>query len=159
MGLFVLGVTVVSAFGVESDRALRVGESIEVAGYEFQMRELRNVRGPNFSAIEAEIAILDDGRQVATVLPQKRQYLVQKSPMTEAGIRAGLDKDLFVALGDPLGNDAWSVRIQYKPLIRFIWLGALIMALGGLIAISDRRYRSAARAPSAAPAKAQEAPA
>jgi cytochrome c-type biogenesis protein CcmF len=159
MGLFVLGVTVVSAFGVESDRALRVGESIEVAGYEFQMRELRNVQGPNFSAIEAEIAILEDGRQVATVLPQKRQYLVQRSPMTEAGIRAGLDKDLFVALGDPLGNEAWSVRIQYKPLIRFIWLGALVMALGGLIAISDRRYRSGVRAKAAAPVKAQEAPA
>ena len=65
--------------------------------------------------------------------------------MTEAGIRAGLDKDLFVALGDQLGNNTWSVRVQYKPLIRFIWLGALIMALGGLIAISDRRYRSTAR--------------
>ena len=90
-------------------------------------------------------------------LAEKRRYLVQQSPMTEAGIRAGLDKDLFVALGDQLGNGGWSVRVQYKPLIRFIWLGALIMALGGLIAITDRRYRSAAREKSAAGAVAQEA--
>ncbi|MBT8108134.1 MAG: heme lyase CcmF/NrfE family subunit [Gammaproteobacteria bacterium] len=145
MGLFVLGATVVSAFGVESDQALSPGESINVAGYEFHMVGLGNVQGPNFSAIEAEIEIRDEGEFVATIRPQKRQYLVQKSPMTEAGIRAGLDKDLFVALGDQLGNNTWSVRVQYKPLIRFIWLGALIMALGGLIAISDRRYRSKAR--------------
>ncbi len=145
MGLFVLGVTVVSAFGVESDRALSPGETIEVAGYEFEMRELRNVQGPNFSAIEAEIAIRKNGNFVATVFPQKRQYLVQKSWMTEAGIRAGLDKDLFVALGDQLGNGGWSVRVQYKPLIRFIWLGAMIMALGGLIALSDGRYRTSGR--------------
>jgi len=141
MGLFVIGVTVVSAFGVESDRALQPGETIEVAGYEFEMRELRNVQGPNFSAIEAEIEIRSDGNVVGTLRPQKRQYLVQKNWMTEAGIDAGLDRDLFVALGDQLGNGGWSVRIQYKPMIRFIWLGALVMALGGLIAISDRRYR------------------
>ena len=141
MGLFVLGVTVVSAFGIESDQALQPGESIEVGEYEFHMVGLSNVQGPNFSAIEAEIEIRKDAAVVATIRPQKRQYLVQKSPMTEAGIHAGLDKDLFVALGDQLGNNTWSVRVQYKPLIRFIWLGALIMALGGLIAISDRRYR------------------
>jgi cytochrome c-type biogenesis protein CcmF len=145
MGLFVIGVTVVSAFGVESDQALQPGESIEVAGFEFHMVGLSNVRGPNFSAIEAEIEIRDDGKLIDTIRPQKRQYLVQKSWMTEAGIRAGLDKDLFVALGDQLGQNAWSVRIQYKPLIRFIWLGALVMALGGLIAISDRRYRRGSR--------------
>jgi len=155
MGLFVIGVTVVSAFGVESDRALQPGESIEVAGFEFHMKTLGNAQGPNFSAIEAEIEIRDDGEYVATVRPQKRQYLVQKSWMTEAGIHAGMDKDLFVALGDQLGNGGWSVRIQYKPLIRFIWLGALIMALGGLIAITDRRYR----AKSTAGEKATEVPA
>ena len=122
MGLFVLGATVVSAFGVESDQALSPGESIDVAGYEFHMVGLGNVQGPNFSAIEAEIEIRDEGEFVATIRPQKRQYLVQKSPMTEAGIRAGLDKDLFVALGDQLGNNTWSVRVQYKPLIRFMRL-------------------------------------
>ena len=77
--------------------------------------------------------------------------------MTEAGIHAGLDKDLFVALGDPLGNDAWSVRVQYKPLIRLIWLGALVMALGGLIAVSDRRYRVNVREKAAAKSGAEAA--
>jgi cytochrome c-type biogenesis protein CcmF len=157
MGLFVIGVTVVSAFGVESDRALNPGETIEVAGFEFEMRELRNVEGPNFSAIEAEIDIRDGGNYVATVRPQKRQYLVQKSWMTEAGIHAGLDKDLFVALGDQLGDGGWSVRIQYKPMIRFIWLGALVMAFGGLIAISDRRYRVNVRAKEKSGEKTAEA--
>jgi cytochrome c-type biogenesis protein CcmF len=157
MGFFVIGVTIVSAFGVESDRALRPGETIEVAGYEFEMRELRNVEGPNFSAIEAEIEIRKGGDFVATLRPQKRQYLVQKNWMTEAGIRAGLDKDLFVALGDQLGNGGWSVRIQYKPMIRFIWLGAMIMALGGLIAITDRRYRSKVRKTAAVDSAAAEA--
>jgi cytochrome c-type biogenesis protein CcmF len=141
MGLFVLGATVTSAFNIESDRALTPGESIDVGGYDFAMLELRNVDGPNYSAIEAEIEIRKDGDYVATVLPQKRQYLVQKNWMTEAGIYATWNKDLFVALGDQLGNGAWSVRVQYKPMIRFIWFGAIIMALGGLIAISDRRYR------------------
>jgi len=157
MGFFVLGVTIVSAFGIESDRALRPGETIEVAGYEFEMRELRNVEGPNFSAIEAEIEIRKGGDFVATLRPQKRQYLVQKNWMTEAGIRAGLDKDLFVALGDQLGNGGWSVRIQYKPMIRFIWLGAMIMALGGLIAMTDRRYRSKVRKTAAVDSAAAEA--
>ena len=106
---------------------------------------------------EAEVEIRKDGNYVATVRPQKRRYLVQQSPMTEAGIRAGLDKDLFVALGDQLGNGGWSVRVQYKPLIRFIWLGALVMALGGLIAISDRRYRLDVREKSSSAAEAQEA--
>jgi cytochrome c-type biogenesis protein CcmF len=73
--------------------------------------------------------------------PQKRTYLVQQNPMTEAGIDTGWNRDLFVALGDPLGNDAWSVRLQYRPLIVFIWLGAFVMAVGGVIAASDRRYR------------------
>ena len=157
LGLFVIGVTVVSAFGVESDRALSPGESVEVAGYEFAMKELRNVQGPNFSAIEAEIEIRKDGEYLAMVRPQKRQYLVQQSWMTEAGIRAGLDKDLFVALGDQLGNGGWSVRIQYKPLIRFIWLGTLVMALGGLIAVSDRRYRVNVREKSRATTDGAEA--
>ncbi len=141
MGLFVLGATVTSAFNVESDRALTPGESIDVAGYDFTMLELRNVEGPNYSAIEGVIEISKDGDYVATVRPQKRQYLVQKNWMTEAGIYATWNKDLFVALGDQLGNGAWSVRVQYKPMIRYIWFGAIIMALGGIIAVSDRRYR------------------
>jgi len=143
VGLFVLGVTTVNTFGIETDRALSPGESIEIGHYQYQMRELRDVQGPNFTAREAVIDIYRDGQFIAEVHPQKRQYLVQRSPMTEAGIDAGLMRDLFVAMGDPIGQDNWSVRVQYKPMIRFIWLGALVMALGGLVAASDRRYRLA----------------
>ncbi len=143
MGLFVIGVTIVSAFGVESDRAMRIGETLDVAGMEFQLRELRQVEGANYTAIEGVIEIRKDGDFVATVRPQKRQYLVQQNWMTEAGIHPTWNKDLFVALGDQLGDGAWSVRIQYKPMIRFIWIGAFIMALGGFISVSDRRYRRA----------------
>ncbi|MDX1405414.1 MAG: heme lyase CcmF/NrfE family subunit [Woeseiaceae bacterium] len=146
VGMFTLGVTIVSAFSVEADRSLRPGESVEVAGFEFALRGLQNVQGPNFQALEGEIEVRRNGEFVAELRPQKRTYIVQQNPMTEAGIDAGWNRDLFVALGDPLGNDAWSVRLQYKPLIRFIWGGALIMALGGIVAASDRRYRLRATA-------------
>jgi cytochrome c-type biogenesis protein CcmF len=146
VGMFVIGVTFVSAFNVEADVSLRPGEQTTVAGYDFELRDLRNVQGPNYQAVEAEIEIRRNGDFVGELRPQKRTYLVQQSPMTEAGIDAGWNRDLFVALGDPLGNGAWSVRVQYKPMIRFIWLGAFVMAFGGLIAASDRRYRLYAEA-------------
>ena len=146
LGMFVLGVTLVSAFNIESDQALRTGGVVEIAGYQFELREIRDVQGPNYAAIEGTFEIRKDGEFVGEVRPQKRQYLVQKNWMTEAGILAGWNRDLFVAMGDQLGNETWSVRIQYKPMIRFIWFGALVMALGGLIATTDRRYRLTARA-------------
>jgi cytochrome c-type biogenesis protein CcmF len=142
VGFFALGIALVSAFNIETDQSMQTGGSVEVGGYSFELRELRNVEGPNYQAIEGRVEIRKDEALVGEVLPQKRQYLVQKNWMTEAGIDADWNRDLFIALGDQLGNDTWSVRIQYKPMIRFIWLGAFIMALGGLIAISDRRYRS-----------------
>jgi cytochrome c-type biogenesis protein CcmF len=150
VGMFIIGVSVVSAFNIESDMAMRPGETLEVAGHTFELRELRDVEGPNYAAVEGVIEIRRDGDFIAEIRPQKRQYLVQKNWMTEAGIQANWNKDLFIALGDQLGNNTWSVRIQYKPMIRFIWLGALVMALGGLIAVSDRRYRSPARVRSSA---------
>ena len=146
VGMFTLGVTIVSAFTVEADLSVRQGETVEVAGYNFKLNSLSNVQGPNYQALEGKIEIRRDGEFVTELRPQKRTYLVQQNPMTEAGIDAGWNRDLFVALGDPLGNNAWSMRLQYKPLIRFIWLGALIMAFGGLIAASDRRYRLKATA-------------
>jgi cytochrome c-type biogenesis protein CcmF len=159
VGLFVLGVTIVSAFTVEKDIGMTPGERVEVAGYQFELRDLRDVEGPNFRALEGEIEVRRNGEFVTTLRPQKRTYRVQQNPMTEAGIDASWHRDLFVALGEPLGNGVWSVRIQYKPMIRFIWLGAFVMALGGLIATSDRRYRleaarleAGAREPEPAPA-------
>ncbi|MDH5501674.1 MAG: c-type cytochrome biogenesis protein CcmF, partial [Gammaproteobacteria bacterium] len=123
--------------------AMRVGDTLDVAGLQFEMRELRDVDGPNYLAIEGVVEIRRDGDFIGVVRPQKRQYRVQKSWMTEAGIHPTWNKDLFVALGDQLGDGAWSVRIQYKPMIRFVWIGALIMALGGLVSVTDRRYRRA----------------
>jgi cytochrome c-type biogenesis protein CcmF len=142
VGVFTIGVSGVEAFKIEKDVALKPGQSVNIAGYDFAFRSLRNVEGPNYSAIEGEFDVTRNGSLVRVLHPQKRVYRVQTMPMTEAAITVGWTRDLFVALGDQLGNDAWSVRIQYKPLIRYVWLGALFMAFGGLLAASDRRYRS-----------------
>jgi len=151
VGVFTIGVAGVEAYKIEKDVALKPGQSASVGGYDFAFRGLRNVEGPNYSAIEGEFNVTRNGHAVRVLHPQKRIYRVQTSPMTEAAITVGWTRDLFVALGDQLGGDAWSVRIQYKPLIRYIWLGAVIMAFGGLVAVSDRRYRSV-RVTEAAPA-------
>jgi cytochrome c-type biogenesis protein CcmF len=151
VGVFTIGVSGVEAFKIEKDVALKPGQSVNIAGYDFAFRSLRNVEGPNYSAIEGEFNVTRNGTLVRVLQPQKRVYRVQTMPMTEAAITVGWTRDLFVALGDQLGNGAWSVRIQYKPLIRYVWLGALFMAFGGLLAASDRRYRSA-RVTESAPA-------
>ena len=108
------------------------------------MQGLVEVDGPNYVAREAIVDIRHNGEFVGQLRPQKRQYLVQKSWLTEAGIAAGWNRDLLISMGDQIGGDTWGVRVQYKPLVRFIWLGALIMAFGGLLAASDRRYRGPA---------------
>ncbi len=141
VGVFVLGVTVTSSFSVERDLSMRPGDSVEVAGYQFTYEGLQNKDGPNYRATEAEVSLFRNGKQIETLHPQKRIYRVQTMPMTEAAIDAGLRRDIFVALGDPLGGNTWSMRLQYKPLIRLIWLGTILMALGGLLAASDKRYR------------------
>jgi cytochrome c-type biogenesis protein CcmF len=144
VGLFTLGATVASAYQVERDVSLGLGQSANVAGYDFRLTDLRTVEGPNYVAREADVVITDAGGRVITVLhPQKRVYRVQQQPMTEAGIDVSWRRDLFVALGEDLGNGVWSLRLQYKPLIRYLWLGSLCMALGGLVAATDRRYRIA----------------
>ena len=142
VGLFAIGVTVTQSYRVEKDVALRAGESVELKGYKFDFKDTKQVQGPNYDAIESEVVITRDGKLVATLHPQKRTYRVQTMPMTESGIEVDWNRDLFVAMGDDLGDGAWSVRVQYKPMVRFIWFGALVMALGGLLALSDRRYRT-----------------
>lgn len=141
LAFFILGATTVESYKREADLSLRPGQTVQHAGYDFTMNGLRNVAGPNYDAVESEIVISKDGRQISTLHPQKRTYRVQTSPMTEAGIDVRWDRDVFVAMGEPLGDGSWSLRLQYKPLIRFIWLGALVIALGGLISVFDRRYR------------------
>ncbi len=141
VGMFTIGVTGVESSKIERDIALGVGDSTEVAGYVFKLESLKPVQGPNYNATEGEVTVRHDGDLVATLHPQKRNYWVRTMPMTEAGISVGPGRDLFAALGEDLGGGRWSVRVQYKPLIRYIWLGALVMALGGLLATADRRYR------------------
>ena len=142
VGLFVLGVTTTSSFSIETDQRIVPGESVTVADYTIEFNTPRRVAGPNYVAMRSEMKVSRDGKPVTVLYPEKRMYRVQKSPMTEADIDSGWRHDLFVALGEDLGQNAWSVRIQYKPLIRFIWFGALVMALGGLVAVTDRRYRT-----------------
>jgi cytochrome c-type biogenesis protein CcmF len=141
VGVFILGATITSSYTVETDRSAREGDRWELFGYEFVFRDVRNFDGVNYRATEGEFEVRRNGRLVTVMTPQKRTYLVQQNPMTEAAIDSGWTRHLFIALGDPLGDGAWSLRIQYKPLIRFIWLGPLIMAFGGLLAASDLRYR------------------
>lgn len=152
LALFIVGATTVESHKQETDLSLKPGQSTQVAGYTFTMNSLRDVSGPNYEAVEAEVGISHGGEQLATLYPQKRIYRVQKSPMTEAGIDVSWQRDLFVAMGEPLGDGAWSVRLQYKPMVRFIWLGALVIAIGGLIAICDRRYRQRATSEATSPA-------
>jgi cytochrome c-type biogenesis protein CcmF len=146
LGLTAMGITAVQSYKVEKDFALGVGDAATIAGYEFRFAALRDVTGPNYRGVEADMVVSEDGRQVTVLHPQKRLYNSGGNAMTEAGIDAAAARDLFAALGDDLGQGRWSVRLQYKPLIRFIWLGAIFIALGGAVAAFDRRYRVRAAA-------------
>jgi cytochrome c-type biogenesis protein CcmF len=154
LALFILGATTVESYKKETDLSLKPGQTAEVAGFQFTMTKLGEVSGPNYEAVESEVVITRGDKQIAVVHPQKRTYRVQKNAMTEAGIDAGWHRDLFVAMGEPLGDGAWSLRLQYKPMVRFIWLGALVVALGGFISVCDRRYRQRVGAEAATPASA-----
>ncbi len=140
VGVFIVGVTLTSIYSTEKDLRLEPGQSYTLGGYNFTFEGVGEFEGPNYTAARGEVAISRDGRPVTSLFPEKRNYR-SGMPMTEAGIDAGLTRDLFVALGEPLGNSgAWSVRIYHKPFVRWIWLGGLFMALGGILAASDRRY-------------------
>jgi cytochrome c-type biogenesis protein CcmF len=141
---------------------MKPGDTAQVEDYSFTFVGTRNVEGPNYSAVQGEVIVEKDGRQVTVLYPEKRTYRVQQNPMTEAAIHARINRDLFVALGEPLGQGAWSMRIQYKPFIRLIWLGALVMAFGAFFGMTDKRYRVrreeevATEAPAGGPGKLQE---
>ncbi|GMR20189.1 MAG: heme lyase CcmF/NrfE family subunit [Gammaproteobacteria bacterium] len=145
IGVFVIGVTLTSHYSVEKDVRMAPGEAFEIGPYTFKFVDSTSEPGPNYEARRVRIQVLQNDEHIAMLTPEKRIYRVQKNPMTEAAIDAGLLRDLYVALGEPLGQNAWSVRLYYKPYIRWIWLGSLIMAAGGVLAASDRRYRIGAR--------------
>ncbi|TVO71911.1 heme lyase CcmF/NrfE family subunit [Sedimenticola selenatireducens] len=140
IAVFVVGVTLTSIYSEEKDVRLEPGQSYSLGGYDFIFHGAKRSQGPNYQAFRAEVDIEFQGKHIAHLNPEKRNYKTGM-PMTEAGIDDGLFRDLFVALGEPLGTDgAWSVRLYHKPFVRWVWLGGLFMALGGLLAASDRRY-------------------
>ena len=139
----VIGVALTSNYSVERDVRLAVGEQVEVLGYQFQFEGVSRVEGPNYLADQGRFIVSRDNQLVTLLQPEKRVYLVQQNPMTEAAIQASLLRDLYVSLGEPLdAQGSWAVRIYVKPFIRWIWLGAIFMGLGGLLAVSDPRYRA-----------------
>ncbi|HEX6572876.1 MAG TPA: heme lyase CcmF/NrfE family subunit [Steroidobacteraceae bacterium] len=142
VGLFAIGVTITQSYRIEKDFALQPGESIEMQGYTFHFDSTQQVAGPNYDAVQAHFRITRGDELIADLTPQKRVYRVRTMPMTEAGIEVDWNRDLFVAMGEDLGAGKWSMRLQYKPMVRFIWFGALVMMIGGFIAITDRRYRT-----------------
>ena len=153
MGIFIIGVTATSTFSVEKDVGLQPGESYELGDYRFEFLGVSRVPGPNYQADQGEVRVFDDGELLAVLRPEKRFYPIQEQPMTEAAIDPGFFRDVYVALGDELGNGAWAVRLYVKPFVRWIWLGPLLMVFGGFLAAADKRYRitSAPRAAVARP--------
>jgi cytochrome c-type biogenesis protein CcmF len=146
IAVFVVGISLTSIYSIEKDVRLVPNETFVMGEYSFKFNGVRDIQGPNYIAKEGDIVVSKKGTQVASLQPQKRIYNVQQSPMTEAAIDPGLSRDIYVALGEPLGDDgSWSVRLYHKPYIRWIWLGAIFMALGGFVAILDKRYRLARR--------------
>jgi len=145
VGVFILGATYVSAYSVETEISARPGDHYGVGGYDFSLRGVKPVETANYTGEEGEFEVRRDGRLVTVLTSQQRVYKVQQTPTTEAAIDSRIGCDVFVALSKPVGDNAWAARIQVKPLIRFLWLGPLLMALGGIFAVLDRRYRLAVR--------------
>jgi cytochrome c-type biogenesis protein CcmF len=143
VAVFVVGVTLVKGYEREQDANLRPGDTVALDSHVFRLESVQPVNGPNYRAAQAKVSVTRDGRPVAVLYPERREYAVQGQTMTEAAIDTGLTRDLYVSLGDPLQGGAWLVKVQYKPFIDWIWGGCLLMALGGLLAASDRRYRVA----------------
>lgn len=142
-----LGVAGVSALSVEKDVAMTVGDSTHVQGYDFYLQEFELIQGSNYDATRASIQVKKDGKLITTLYPQKRNYVVSMMPMTEVGLRVSLFNELYVALGEPIikdgkmDNNTWAVRVHVKPMVRWLWLGSIVMALGGVVAMLDKRYR------------------
>jgi cytochrome c-type biogenesis protein CcmF len=141
VAVFIFGVTTVKSFETERDVRLDIGQSVAISRYEFRFDGVREIEGPNYRGVEGTVAVLRDGAPHEVLHPEKRIYNVQQMPMTEAAIDSGLSGDLYVSLGEPVGGGAWAVRVYHKPLVTWIWGGCALMALGGALALSDRRYR------------------
>ena len=146
VAIFIVGITLTSIYSEEKDVRMVPGENFVLNGYSFEFKGVSSIPGANYLAQKGHLTVSKDNQLVATMYPEKRVYRVQRNPMTEAAIDAGITRDLFIALGEPRGADgAWSLRLYVKPFIRWIWFGTIVMALGGLLAATDRRYRLAGK--------------
>ena len=144
MAVLVMGVTGVNSYEVERDVRMHVNDVVTIAPYSFQLKSLREVTGPNYKAVRADVEVKRGSEVIDILQPEKRRYFSSAMPMTEAGIDSGFMRDLYVSLGEPL-DDArteWSMRVYYKPFVPWLWGGVLLMVLGGLLAALDRRYRA-----------------
>jgi cytochrome c-type biogenesis protein CcmF len=143
VAVFIIGVTVVKGYAVERDVRMDIGDTVDAGGYIFRFDGVSSVKGPNYMAAQGHFVVTRNGSRVAELFPEKRQYNASGMPMTEAAINNGLFRDLYVSMGEPISQSgsAWAVRVYYKPFVEWIWLGCLMMAVGGVLAISDRRYR------------------
>ncbi|MEG0182548.1 MAG: heme lyase CcmF/NrfE family subunit [Stenotrophomonas rhizophila] len=141
VAVFLAGALLVEALNVQREVALSPGQSLQVSGYEVRFEGVDHQQGPNYTADRGHMRILRNDRELALLHPEKRAYASGGQMMTEAGIHARIGGDVYVALGEPLGNNAWAVRVHIKPFVRWIWLGALLMALGGFVTAADRRFR------------------
>ena len=145
VAVFIIGVTLVKGYETERDVRMAIGDTVAVGGYTFRFEGVENTTGPNYRAARGNVTVLQGERTLRVMHPEKRIYNAQNMPMTEAAISTGLFGDLYVSLGEPVSDGAWSVRVYRKPFVTWIWGGCIIMALGGFLALSDRRYRRLAR--------------
>ena len=141
IAVFVIGVTMVGAYQEEKDVRMSVGETVTVGGYQIQLQDVRLVPGPNYQAMRGSFLLSKNGKEETILYPEKRSYFSSTMPMTEAAIDVGLTRDIYVSLGEELSDKSWAVRVYYKPFVDWIWGGCLLMALGGVLAMSDKRYR------------------
>jgi cytochrome c-type biogenesis protein CcmF len=146
IAVFILGVTLVKGYESERDVRMDVGDTLTTSGYVFRFDGVTEEEGPNYVAARGIVSVSRDGKPVTVLHPEKRQYNASGMPMTEAAIDTGFLRDLYVSLGEPIpDSEAWAVRIYLKPFVDWIWAGCLLMALGGMLAVTDRRYRIHAR--------------
>ena len=148
MAVLVIGVTLVKGYEIEKDVRIAAGDTVTLGYYSFELKRVTEVMGPNYVAKRAEVLVTRNGETIATLYPEKRRYPSTAMPMTEAAIDTNLWRDLYVSLGEPLNNPAqeWSMRFYLKPFLSWIWLGVLMMVFGGLLAVSDKRYRRSVEA-------------
>jgi cytochrome c-type biogenesis protein CcmF len=146
IAVITVGITMVKSYEVERDVRMGLKDTVTIENYSFELTGVSNVDGPNYKALRGDIKVTQDGKYLEMLYPEKRKYFSSAMPMTEAGIDSGLFRDLYVSLGEPIEGERlqWSVRVFYKPFVSWLWYGAILMVLGGLLAVSDRRYRKSA---------------